>query len=295
MQRKRGGRGAAACAIALCLAAITAAAAPARAVETIGGGGGEAYRIACGGGRYVVGLTGRSGHWMDQVAPICVKIDGHGRWSGAPSVGPAVGGSGGVAFTTQCPQDSVVTGYYGYAQDYVINIGLTCRHDGPNGPEWRTPVPALVGNLAVSSSAGGGCGQGQAADAIIGGSGLYIDRFGLGCAGYLVMPPSAPVPAPSAVIIAPRWDDEATSAASSVFQALGHFASPTINGAGVDICINWGTGCGAPAADAFCRSHGFVASTGHAVQNDTPPTLVLGDNLICSDAFCDRFSEISCR
>jgi hypothetical protein len=295
-QRKVSARGVALRAAALGLAVFGAAAAatPAGAVETIGGPGGEAFRIACGAGRYVVGLTGRSGDWMDQVAPICVKIDGHGRWVGSPTVGPSAGGSGGVAFTMQCPRDSVVTSYYGYSQEYVINIGLTCRHDGPNGAEWRTPVPAQVGNLSVSSSEGGGCGQGQAADAIIGGAWSYVDRFGLSCAGYLVMPPPDPAPAPAPVIVAPAWDEEA-KARSPLFEALGQFSAPMINGYAVDLCLNWGTGCGQPAADEFCRRQGFSASVEHTVQNDAPPTLVLGDNVVCDGAFCDRFSAIACR
>jgi hypothetical protein len=269
---------------------------PARASETIGGSGGGTYRVACGVGRFVVGVTGRSGDWIDQVAPICVAIDGHGHWNGSPTTGPSVGGAGGGAFTMTCPRDSVVTGFYGYAQAYVINFGLVCQHDGANGPEgWRS-APALVGgSLDVSSSAGGDCGAAHAADGIIGSAGAYVDRFGLSCAGYLVLVP-APVPAArpaDKIILSPVA--KKTDYGAALKGMNRDFAAPTIGGAGVDVCLHWGTSCGAPAADEFCRRQGYAAAVASSIQNDAPPTLVLGDNAVCKDPTCDRFSAITCR
>ncbi len=181
--------------VAASLAVMLAASAAMAATETIGGPGGGAFRIACGSGRFVVGLTGRSGDWMDQVAPVCVKVDVDGHWTEAPSARPATGGSGGGPFTTMCPRDFVVTGYYGYSGKYVFNLGLTCRQDGLNGSRWASPSPVLVGgNLGVTSSAGGNCGASYAASAIIGSSGIYVDRFGLDCALKLGRPILAPEP-----------------------------------------------------------------------------------------------------
>ena len=261
--------------------------------RAIGGPGGGDYRIGCGVGRFVVGLTGRAGDWMDQVAPICVKIDGYGHWTEAPSPRPSAGGSGGGAFTTLCPRDTVVTGYYGYAQKYVINIGLTCRSDGPDGTTFKPTIPALVGgSLGVSTSQGGGCGNGNAANGIIGRAGVYVDRFGLSCAGYLVAPPPVASQPPPVIDIP---SEKLKQKNTSVRKALGRFDAPTIDGNGVDICLHWGTSCGAPAADEFCRRNGFAASTANTVRNDAPPTLVLGDNAVCNDATCDRFSQITCQ
>jgi hypothetical protein len=73
------------------------------------------------------------------------------------------------------------------------------------------------------------------------------------------------------------------------------FNAPMFAGYAVDICLHWGQACGKPAADEFCRRQGFAESVSHAIQNDTPPTLVLGDNTVCDLALCDRFSAITCR
>jgi hypothetical protein len=74
----------------------------------------------------------------------------------------------------------------------------------------------------------------------------------------------------------------------------GRFQNPQVNGYAVDICLNFSANCEKPAADEFCRRQGFAGSVSHTIQPDTPPTLILGDNAICSEGFCDRFSEIVC-
>ena len=74
----------------------------------------------------------------------------------------------------------------------------------------------------------------------------------------------------------------------------GRFVEPVVTGYGVDICLNWGANCGKPAADEFCRRQGFAESSSSTVREDAPPTLVLGDNAVCGEGFCDRFSEIVC-
>jgi hypothetical protein len=286
--------------VALGLAAliVATAAIPAGAsetnTETIGGAGGGHYRIACGPGRFLVGLTGRSGAWIDQVAPICAKIDSRGRWAEAPWAGPAVGGSGGGPFTIQCPQDSIVVGFHGYGREYVFNLGLTCRHDGPAGAEWKTALPALVGgSLDVSSSTGGSCGAAKAADGIVGGAGIYVDRFGLLCGGYLGPLPEPVTELPPAPKPIDPVEKKRDSSVPRILEPT--FFAPTINGAGVDVCLHWGVSCGAPAADEFCRMQGYAASISHTIRYDAPPTLILGDNVVCADQFCDRFDFITCR
>lgn len=76
------------------------------------------------------------------------------------------------------------------------------------------------------------------------------------------------------------------------------FGNPTLNGRRVDICLHWGVDCGKPAADAFCRARNYSASVGHTVAADIgsqTPTLVIGDNRLCSEATCDGFASISCQ
>ena len=179
-------------AVALAMA-VTGVPTLAADTATIGGPGGGSFRLVCAQGMFLVGVTGRAGDWLDQVAPVCATIDAAGRWKGVLRTGPATGGSGGGSFTTMCQEDSVVVGFSGYSLEYVFNIGLSCRHVGPKGAERRTALPRLVGGaLDIGSSAGFDCATDHAANGIIGRSGLYVDRFGLACAGFIG---SVPVPA----------------------------------------------------------------------------------------------------
>jgi hypothetical protein len=161
---------------------------PALAADTptIGGPGGGAFRLICANGMFLVGVTGRAGDFLDQVEPICATIDARGRWRGVLRTGPATGGSGGRSFTTLCQDNGVVVGFSGYAHKYVFNISLSCRRTGPNGVERRIALPVRVGGaLNIGSTAGFDCGADRAAHGLVGGSGIYIDRIGLACAGFI--------------------------------------------------------------------------------------------------------------
>ena len=191
------------------LISVTALPAFAADTGTIGGPGGGAFRLMCPGNQVLVGLTGRAGEWMDQVAPVCVTVH-IASWVGTPRPGRATGGSGGGPFTSMCPRDSVVVGFSGYSLEYVFNIGLTCRHMGPKGVEWKTASPTLVGGtLDIGSTAGFFCPADHAAYGIIGRSGSYVDRFGLAFEGYIDSSP-VPAPAPAPAPPRPRVGDLAT-------------------------------------------------------------------------------------
>ncbi len=74
--------------------------------------------------------------------------------------------------------------------------------------------------------------------------------------------------------------------------------SPSIDGHRLDWCYQWGTQCGKPAADAFCRSighHGATAFPQAKDIGDRSPTKVLGSGQICRDKICDGFRYIRCR
>ena len=77
----------------------------------------------------------------------------------------------------------------------------------------------------------------------------------------------------------------------------GVFEPPLSDGKRVDICLNWGSGCGQAAADAFCQKAGFARAAEFTVAEDIgaeSPTLVIGDGKLCSEAFCDGFAMIRC-
>jgi hypothetical protein len=78
----------------------------------------------------------------------------------------------------------------------------------------------------------------------------------------------------------------------------GRFENPSVNGLRLDVCLHWGVECGAPAANAFCRSKGYSSARSFEIAYDIgagSPTLVLGDGRVCSETACDGFSVIACQ
>lgn len=84
------------------------------------------------------------------------------------------------------------------------------------------------------------------------------------------------------------------SAAQAETQA---FANPKVSGQRLDLCLEWGTGCGKPSADAWCVSKGFTTSSGHVVAHDigaVTPTRLITTGAVCDQPFCDGFSQVTC-
>ncbi|HEX7108117.1 MAG TPA: hypothetical protein VF224_02660 [Aestuariivirga sp.] len=84
------------------------------------------------------------------------------------------------------------------------------------------------------------------------------------------------------------------SAAQAETQA---FANPKVSGQRLDLCLEWGTGCGKPSADAWCVSKGFTTSSSHVVAHDigaVTPTRLMSTGAVCDQPFCDGFSQVTC-
>ena len=76
------------------------------------------------------------------------------------------------------------------------------------------------------------------------------------------------------------------------------FKKPTYRGRRVDWCKRWAKDCGGPAATAFCRRQGFGLAAAWAIDENigaTNPTIVIADNAVCNQQFCDGFRFITCR
>lgn len=84
------------------------------------------------------------------------------------------------------------------------------------------------------------------------------------------------------------------------FGAIGYdrvFANPAWRGHRLDVCLRWGTECGKPAADAFCRANGFAEALSFA-SDPTPgrrSTRLIGTDQICNAAYCVGFQQIVCK
>lgn len=77
-----------------------------------------------------------------------------------------------------------------------------------------------------------------------------------------------------------------------------NFAYPNWNGYRLDWCANFEQGCGKPAADLFCKKHGYPNATSFQIQPMmNVPTMTVGQNAICNPAVhrCDSFTYINCQ
>ncbi|MEE8213601.1 MAG: hypothetical protein V3R79_03355 [Alphaproteobacteria bacterium] len=65
----------------------------------------------------------------------------------------------------------------------------------------------------------------------------------------------------------------------------------------LNYCLKWGKDCGQPAAKAWCEAQGFRHASDWKVDKNIGalfPTIVMGDNRVCSQFVCDGFQEITC-
>jgi tetratricopeptide (TPR) repeat protein len=66
----------------------------------------------------------------------------------------------------------------------------------------------------------------------------------------------------------------------------------------LDWCRYWAHACGKPAADEFCRRHGFAEAASFAQDpgiGKDDPTTVIGNGQICSQRTCNGFASTTCR
>lgn len=109
-------------------------------------------------------------------------------------------------------------------------------------------------------------------------------------------PPPAAAPQPAAPPAAGRDYTAPPPSPSSTQRetAPGVFENPMVDGVALDICREWASNCGKPAADAFCRGQGYTAALEHREKHDSPPTRVISSKQVCDGGFCDRIVWIRC-
>ena len=88
--------------------------------------------------------------------------------------------------------------------------------------------------------------------------------------------------------------------ASSQAQAgetLATFLKPKFGGDRLDWCLNWASGCGKPAADAYCVHKGYQKSKIFVKANNIgsfTQTRLISTGAVCDQGFCDGFKKITC-
>lgn len=274
--------------------------------KLIGGPGGAPYHLQCPPDSFLVGGV-YMGEPLDErgyppllnyVEPVCAYVETNGNTGPHFLPGGGAGHAAGARFRKDCPLGHVAFGFDAAiafskhkANVAAVNPGLVlgsvtlyCVRAAPPH-KWATDA----GNTGPFDGPPQGiCAAGTWATSVYGGAGRHVDSFGLACKaafGPYAKPsqPSQPS-APVEVLVQP-----------CTFCKEDVIANPMVNNTAVDVCLNWGTGCGKPAADAFCQSQGFQTSSAHAVQQNAPPTYVIGDNKVCNESFCTRFTSITCN
>lgn len=66
------------------------------------------------------------------------------------------------------------------------------------------------------------------------------------------------------------------------------FSKPKVGGDRLDLCLNWGTGGGEPAADTFCTAKEFARAKYYAIDPDLGSvswTRLITTGAVCGQAF----------
>lgn len=182
----------------ICLALviwITLSCGPAQATDLPiqGGPGGGEFRDDCGAGRYLVGVSIRSGGWVDAIFPLCAVHMAQGQFAKWKR-GPRHGGTGGSPLLKDavCPPDHFVIGLkFGVTQrdkHYIDWVAVQCIR-----------MKATAQSFDICLHTGGGCsmqrlglgpfwqtcpnvrGDQEWATGIRGSSGAFVDALGLIC------------------------------------------------------------------------------------------------------------------
>ncbi len=71
------------------------------------------------------------------------------------------------------------------------------------------------------------------------------------------------------------------------------FFTPTVGGDRLSFCVNAGSACGKPIADAWCRAVGFDEALNYQ-RGPTAPARYADTGTMCTGAGCETFRQIKC-
>jgi hypothetical protein len=242
----------------------------------------------CAADEYLIGVSGRSGDWIAAIRPVCASWNPATRTAGVPRNGPSHGGRGGGEGVAICPRGSAVSGW---------EIRHVTRGDSVFlqyvAPQCRTILPPREivrigrlqfgqGNPPMPSSGPTfhGCGKQELAIGISVAVGEnHISEVDLKCRFV----PSA----------SPQMKSRDTGRGTRLY------TGPTIRTASgddvsLDVCREWATNCGAPAAVAFCRTQNYATAVAFEPALRVGLTAVISSGRICSDPNCGGFASIEC-
>lgn len=72
------------------------------------------------------------------------------------------------------------------------------------------------------------------------------------------------------------------------------YKNPKVGRYALDYCREFGQNCGQPAANAYCKQHGWDYAKAYKINRDLPPTKTIGDRKICTHEGCDKLTDVTC-
>ena len=212
-----------------------------------GGNGGGPFTLACEPNEVLVGVRGSTATYVQQVGPLCVRVNQSGQWLGSPVERGITGSNGTTGYSKSCPVNSAISGFRGRFSQYVDQLDFECRPLTSNGK--LTGTGGFLGAVGPNTGTAQGpwrCDSSNPGFALYGRSGSWMDNFGLQCrqatATFVNTPPSLANPGSQSTPVGAAV--ELTAGASDVdgntltFSAIGlpaglsvHSTTGTISGA----------------------------------------------------------------
>ena len=153
-----------------------------------GSGGNRSYNLDCGNQSVLVGVTYKSGLWLDAIGIICQQVNPQTGALGNEFTRGPVGGTGGTAKVARCNSGRVAQGITGFSGQFVDGFDLYCSQWEPSNkaPVFSTSTNCsngrcvFIANLATASGRFF-CPSGKVGKAFRGRHGIYIDSLRFVC------------------------------------------------------------------------------------------------------------------
>jgi uncharacterized protein YkwD len=146
----------------------------------IGGAGDASFHDVCPANQFLVGLTVKSGAWVDRMAIVCAPVNPDGS-TGSHWNGPNRGGGGGGAPTTKTCAPGQIINHMGFSLT-AGNRQVLLFHFGCYSPtNGQTGTFEMGASSSVFPPNNQDCPRGEAATGIQGRSGIHVNAVGLIC------------------------------------------------------------------------------------------------------------------